>query len=245
MQSPWDLILRLDLKCLWTPEQLEFPPYICHLSRTSVCNPNCCGTYVAGCFVWYFKSIAFVCVPLQLFCYSTMTAVGISAVYNQPWLWDTRQCWYGWPEQQMTWVLHDLWKYKTTDLVLCPVRWYSRICHDDDDVCILGNPCMIFLDTVFLWEKKIAKHQSFCGRCACITSATSAFIRATLATCPECAIANIRRQSMRWLYALETAYYLATTVMLAFWEVPRKDFQVMMTHHLATVVSIIFTYKYK
>ncbi len=50
---------------------------------------------------------------------------------------------------------------------------------------------------------------------------------------------------MKWLYAAETSYYLATTIMLALWEVPRKDFHVMMTHHFATVVSIIFTYKYK
>ncbi len=50
---------------------------------------------------------------------------------------------------------------------------------------------------------------------------------------------------MRLLYACETSYYLATVLMLALWEVPRKDFHVMMTHHLATVVSIIFTYKYK
>lgn len=50
---------------------------------------------------------------------------------------------------------------------------------------------------------------------------------------------------MRLLYALETAYYLSTIAMLALWEVPRKDFHVMMTHHFGTVVSIIFTYKYK
>jgi hypothetical protein len=50
---------------------------------------------------------------------------------------------------------------------------------------------------------------------------------------------------MRRLYALETSYYLATVVMLAVWEVPRKDFPVMMAHHFATVVAIVFTYKYK
>jgi hypothetical protein len=50
---------------------------------------------------------------------------------------------------------------------------------------------------------------------------------------------------MRLLYLAETAYYLATIMMLALWEVPRKDFHVMMTHHFCTVIAIIFTYRYK
>ncbi|KAJ9530728.1 hypothetical protein QJQ45_014883 [Haematococcus lacustris] len=50
--------------------------------------------------------------------------------------------------------------------------------------------------------------------------------------------------AMRLLYAAELAYYTATTVMLATWEVARKDFHVMMTHHFLTAVSMVFTYKY-
>jgi len=49
---------------------------------------------------------------------------------------------------------------------------------------------------------------------------------------------------MRVLYACELAYYLATILMLALWEVPRKDSHVMMAHHFATVVLITFSYKY-
>lgn len=50
---------------------------------------------------------------------------------------------------------------------------------------------------------------------------------------------------MRVLYACELAYYLATILMLALWEVPRKDQHVMMAHHFATVMLIVFSYKYK
>lgn len=50
---------------------------------------------------------------------------------------------------------------------------------------------------------------------------------------------------MRVLYTAELAYYLATIIMLAVWEVPRKDFPVMMVHHFSTVALIVFTYKYK
>lgn len=55
----------------------------------------------------------------------------------------------------------------------------------------------------------------------------------------------MRRGPMRLLYASELAYYLATIMMLALWEVPRKDYHVMMTHHFATVVLITCSYKYK
>lgn len=50
---------------------------------------------------------------------------------------------------------------------------------------------------------------------------------------------------MRLLYMAELSYYLATIIMLAVWEVPRKDYFVMMMHHFSTVALIIFTYKYK
>lgn len=50
---------------------------------------------------------------------------------------------------------------------------------------------------------------------------------------------------MRLMYAGELAYYLATIIMLALWEVPRKDSHVMMTHHVVTVVLLTFSYKYK
>jgi hypothetical protein len=50
---------------------------------------------------------------------------------------------------------------------------------------------------------------------------------------------------MRWLYICELSYYLATIVMLAKWEVPRKDYHVMMLHHISTVMLILGTYKYK
>jgi len=50
---------------------------------------------------------------------------------------------------------------------------------------------------------------------------------------------------MQVLYAVELSYYLSTIIMLAVWEVPRKDYPVMMMHHFSTVALIIFTYKYK
>jgi TLC domain len=46
------------------------------------------------------------------------------------------------------------------------------------------------------------------------------------------------RQELRWLYLLELAFYLASSVMLIFWETRRKDFMAMAVHHLATVVLI-------
>lgn len=40
----------------------------------------------------------------KLLCYGTFTVIGLTATLDQPWLWNTRECWTGWPEQQMTWV---------------------------------------------------------------------------------------------------------------------------------------------
>lgn len=38
----------------------------------------------------------------QLFCYTSLTALGVWATHNQPWLTDTSQLWAGWPNQAMT-----------------------------------------------------------------------------------------------------------------------------------------------
>mmetsp|Transcript_9150 Transcript_9150/g.24651 ORF Transcript_9150/g.24651 Transcript_9150/m.24651 type:complete len:289 (-) Transcript_9150:744-1610(-) len=89
----------------------------------------------------------------KLLYYSASTSLGVWATYNQPWLFDTKQLWDGWPDQVMT-------------------------------------------------------------------------------------------TPMRVVYMTELAYYLSTIVLLAFCEVPRKDYPVMMLHHFSTVALIIFTYKY-
>ena len=51
--------------------------------------------------------------------------------------------------------------------------------------------------------------------------------------------------SMRVLYYAELAYYASSILMLALWEVPRKDQAVMMLHHWATVTLIAFSHAYK
>jgi len=49
---------------------------------------------------------------------------------------------------------------------------------------------------------------------------------------------------MKLLYAAEAAYYLSSIAMLALWEVPRKDQNVMMLHHFLTVVLIGLSYQF-
>lgn len=51
--------------------------------------------------------------------------------------------------------------------------------------------------------------------------------------------------AMKLLYGTQLSYYISTIGTLALWEVPRKDFHVMMFHHCATVVLIAFSYMYK
>ena len=50
---------------------------------------------------------------------------------------------------------------------------------------------------------------------------------------------------MKVLYVFQQAYYISTTFMLACWEVPRKDSNVMMLHHFMTVVLISLSYTNK
>ncbi|KAK9811896.1 hypothetical protein WJX72_012030 [[Myrmecia] bisecta] len=47
---------------------------------------------------------------------------------------------------------------------------------------------------------------------------------------------------LRTLYCVEMAHYLSSVFMLLLWETRRKDFLVMMTHHLATLALIVLSY---
>lgn len=44
------------------------------------------------------------------------------------------------------------------------------------------------------------------------------------------------------LYSLEMGFYISSIGVLAFWEIRRKDFWVMMTHHIVTLLLIAFSY---
>ncbi len=50
------------------------------------------------------------------------------------------------------------------------------------------------------------------------------------------------RAKVRLYYAAEGAFYTASIFMLVAWEERRKDFHVMMVHHLATSVLIAASY---
>jgi hypothetical protein len=39
---------------------------------------------------------------LQLFTYSGMMLLGLFTMKDEPWLWDTRKFWDGWPDQPLT-----------------------------------------------------------------------------------------------------------------------------------------------
>lgn len=53
------------------------------------------------------------------------------------------------------------------------------------------------------------------------------------------------RTGLSRLYCFELAFYISSIGMLVFWETRRKDFVVMMTHHIATVVLIALSYHLK
>lgn len=46
------------------------------------------------------------------------------------------------------------------------------------------------------------------------------------------------RPSMQLLYHLELGFYIASVFMILFWEIRRKDFAAMFSHHIATVILI-------
>ena len=54
-----------------------------------------------------------------------------------------------------------------------------------------------------------------------------------------------RRLALRQVYCSELAFMLASIFMLIFWETRRKDFPVMMTHHVATISLIAISYYLK
>jgi ceramide synthetase len=43
---------------------------------------------------------------------------------------------------------------------------------------------------------------------------------------------------MQLLYCLELGFYIASVFMILFWEIRRKDFTAMFSHHIATVILI-------
>lgn len=44
--------------------------------------------------------------------------------------------------------------------------------------------------------------------------------------------------SMQWLYNLQLSFYISSVFMILLWEIRRRDFAAMFTHHLVTVVLI-------
>lgn len=46
------------------------------------------------------------------------------------------------------------------------------------------------------------------------------------------------RLPMQLLYHMELGFYIASVFMILFWEIRRKDFAAMFSHHIATVVLI-------
>lgn len=54
-----------------------------------------------------------------------------------------------------------------------------------------------------------------------------------------------RRVALRQVYCSELAFMVASVFMLIFWETRRKDFPVMMMHHLATIALIAISYYLK
>lgn len=50
------------------------------------------------------------------------------------------------------------------------------------------------------------------------------------------------RFKLKMLYALQCGFYIYSVAALLVWETRRKDFGVMMTHHIITIGLIIFSY---
>jgi hypothetical protein len=72
-----------------------------------------------------------------------------------------------------------------------------------------------------------------CPRCRAAPPRGSADSSAAPARPPPC---PRRRPMMQLHYCLESSFYISSVVMLLLWEVRRKDFMAMLTHHMATVV---------
>jgi ceramide synthetase len=50
---------------------------------------------------------------------------------------------------------------------------------------------------------------------------------------------------MSMLYNMELTFYISSVFMIVFWEVKRKDFPVMFTHHVITVMLISASMHFK
>lgn len=46
------------------------------------------------------------------------------------------------------------------------------------------------------------------------------------------------RLPMQLLYHMELGFYIASVFMILFWEIRRRDFAAMFSHHIATVILI-------
>lgn len=60
---------------------------------------------------------------------------------------------------------------------------------------------------------------------------------------PLCALTAVSllcscRPPMQLLYNMELGFYISSIFMILFWEVRRKDFAAMFSHHIATVILI-------
>jgi ceramide synthetase len=60
-------------------------------------------------------------------------------------------------------------------------------------------------------------------------------------TWPECTTSKFTFD-VKFYYMAELGYYLQGIVSLVFWETRRKDFGVMMAHHVVTVILIVFSH---
>jgi hypothetical protein len=52
----------------------------------------------------------------------------------------------------------------------------------------------------------------------------------------------IRRFKLKVLYAFQCGFYVYSIAALVVWETRRKDFGVMMTHHVITILLMVFSY---
>lgn len=63
-----------------------------------------------------------------------------------------------------------------------------------------------------------------------------------IADCSHCFGGLLTRLKLKVLYGFAGGFYTYSIFALVFWETRRKDFGVSLSHHVAAVVLIVFSY---
>jgi len=153
--------------------------------------------------------------------YATVEICALKITCNEPWFRDTEEYFRGWPHQELRWVIHMLW--------ISAVR-------DDSCLLVMHNWSIVDVRNAFYGLGYQVFSRGF------HISVTSK--RATSGVLVSLIDANCFyfRFPVTVFYMCECGFYIYSIAALLMWETRRKDFAVMMSHHVITVILIGYSY---